>query len=153
MRYLPIGLDLRGRICIVVGGGRVGARKTGTLIQAGARVTVVSPEATQEVWDLADQGAVLWERREYQSRDLDGAFLAVAATDDQATNARVVQDAGERGILICDSSSASRSQVIFGAVHRRDPVTVAVFTEGKDPSLARRTRDRIRDLGQQWGEP
>jgi len=152
MRYLPVGLDLEGRICIVVGGGAVGARKTATLLEAGARVTVVAPETGQEVSRLADQGTVRWKRRDYQPQDLDGAFLAVAATDDEGVNARVVRDAGERGILVCDASSASRSQVIFGAIHQKDPVIVAVFTEGKDPSLARRTRDRIRDLAMEWGE-
>jgi len=152
MKYLPLGLDVRGRTCIVVGGGRVGTRKAVNLLQAGAELTIVSPSASEEVAQLADTGRLHWHKEEYQETDLDGAFLAVAATDDQALNARLVQDAQERAVLVCDASSVSRSQVIFGALHRRDGITLAVFTDGQDPSLARRTRDRIASLGEEWEE-
>jgi siroheme synthase-like protein len=83
---------------------------------------------------------------------LDGAFLAIAATDDEATNTRLVQDARAQGVLVCDASDASRSEVIFGALHHGEGVTVAVFTDGQDPSLARKTRDRIAALGGDWEE-
>lgn len=62
----------------------------------------------------------------------------------------MVEEARARGVLICDASSGHRSQVIFGALHRGEAVTVAVFTDGTDPSLARRTRDRIRAIEKQW---
>jgi precorrin-2 dehydrogenase/sirohydrochlorin ferrochelatase len=152
MKYLPVGLDLRGRACIVVGGGPVGTRKATTLLRAGAVVTVVAPEATQEVARLAGVGRLRWLKREYRSSDLDGSFLAVAATDEEGLNAGLVQDARERGMLVCDSSSAFRSDLIFGALHGSGDVTVAVFTDGRDPSLARRTRDRIAALGEEWEE-
>jgi precorrin-2 dehydrogenase/sirohydrochlorin ferrochelatase len=70
----------------------------------------------------------------------------VAATDDDAVNAAVVREASRRGALVCDASRGERSGVIFAAVLDRDDVTVAVFTDGRDPALAARTRDRIRDL-------
>jgi siroheme synthase-like protein len=152
MKYLPIGLDVRGRTCIVVGGGEIGTRKATNLLRAGAAVTVVSPEATEELAGLAEESRLHWQKEEYQWRHLDGALLAVAATDDEAVNARLVQDARERGVLVCDASAASRSEVIFGALHQGDGVTIAVFTDGQDPSLARRTRDRIADLGEEWEE-
>ena len=152
MKYLPVGLDLRGRICIVVGGGRIGTRKATTLLQAGAAVSVVAPEATEEVARLADSGQLLWKKEEYRESHLDGSFLAVVATEDEGLNARLVQNAKESGVLVCDASSASRSEVIFGALHQSDGVTLAVFTDGRDPSLARKTRDRIADLSAEWEE-
>jgi siroheme synthase-like protein len=152
MKYLPVGLDLRGRTCIVVGGGPIGTRKATTLLRAGAAVTVVSPEATEEVARLAETGQLRWRKEEYQGSHLDGSFLAVAATDDEGLNARLVQDARERGVLACDASSASRSELIFGALHQSDGVTLAVFTDGRDPSLARITRDRIAALSDEWEE-
>jgi len=152
MMYLPVGLDLNGRICVVVGGGRIGTRKATNLLRAGATVTVVSPEATDEVALLAVESQLTWQKDGYRDGDLDGAFLAVAATDDEALNARLVQDAKDRGILVCDASSASRSEVIFGALHRSGGVTLAVFSDGRDPPLARRTRDRIAALGEEWEE-
>ena len=150
MKYLPVGLDVRGRICIVVGGGQIGARKATNLLQAEAAVTVVSPDVTEELADLASAGRLQWQKDVYRARALGGAFLAVAATDDDGLNARVVQDARDRGVLVCDASSASRSQVIFGALHKAPGITLAVFTDGQDPSRARNTRDRIAALGQDW---
>jgi siroheme synthase-like protein len=152
MKYLPVGLDVRGRICIVVGGGQVGTRKVNNLLRAGAAVSVVSPYVSEEVKDLAESGRIRWENRPYAAYDMDGVFLAVAATDDEALNTQVIQDAAERGVLACDASSASRSGVIFGALHRTEGITVAVFTDGEDPSLARRTRDRIADVEGDWEE-
>ena len=152
MKYLPVGLDVRGRTCIVVGGGNIGTRKAITLLEAGADVTIVSPEASEEVEKLAKARQLRWRQEEYQATALDGAFLAVAATKNEILNARLVQDARERGVLICDASSASRSQVIFGALHQGDGITLAIFTDGRDPALARRTRDRIASLGKEWGE-
>jgi siroheme synthase-like protein len=152
MKYLPVGLDVRDRICIVVGGGQIGTRKVATLIRAGATITVISPVASDEIGVLADGGGVRWLRREYGEGDLTGAFLAVAATGDDDLNSRVVLDALQSGVLVCDASSASRSQVIFGALHKINDVTVAVFTDGQDPALARRTRNRIAALDEEWGE-
>jgi precorrin-2 dehydrogenase/sirohydrochlorin ferrochelatase len=152
MKYLPVGLDVRGRICIVVGGGRIGTRKVINLLRAGAKVSVISPEASDEVKHLAASGKIEWREKEYAAEDLGGSFLTVAATNDNERNAQLVRDAVKEGVLVCDASSASRSDLIFGAIHKRKGITLAVFTDGKDPSLARRTRDRIAELGPEWDE-
>jgi siroheme synthase-like protein len=152
MKYLPIGLDVRGRDCVVVGGGQVGARKAVNLVRAGAAVTVVSPEVTEELAEMAKQGRLRWVRETYQRRHLDGAFLAVAATENDEVNARLVLEAREGRVLVCDASDAGRSEVIFGALHQTDNLTLAVFTDGRDPALARRTRDRIAKLSDGWEE-
>lgn len=107
-------------------------------------MTVVSPAVSEDLAGQIEGGRVRWVPDLFRGEYLDGAFLVVAATDDEAVNADVVSRAGERGILVCDASSSKRSQVIFGALHRgADGVTVAVFTDGRDPAAARRTRDRI----------
>ncbi len=152
MKYLPVGLDVRGRICIVVGGGQIGTRKVKNLLRAGAAVSVISPEASEEVTQLAEAGQVRWFQREYQEGDLDGAFLVVAATGREDLNAQVVREAATEGSLVCDASSGARSGLIFGALHEEEGVTLAVFTDGQNPSLARRARDRIAELSDDWVE-
>ena len=144
MRFLPVGLDVQGKLCLVVGGGSVGTRKVTNLVGAGAMVTVVSPAVTDDLADQIKSGRVRWVQGSFREEHLDGAFIVVAATDDESANARIVRYAGECGVLVCDASSSERSQVIFGALHKgEDGVTVAVFTDGRDPAEARRTRDRI----------
>jgi len=143
MKYLPIGLDIRGRDCLVVGGGAIGTRKVRNLIRAGGQVILISPEATEELAEMAASGDILWKQEGYREEHLHGAFLAIAATDDEGVNGRVVEGAKRLGILVCDASSGDRSQLIFGALHQGDGVTVAVFSDGEDPARARQTRDRI----------
>ncbi len=143
MRFLPIGIDVRGKVCLVVGGGDVGTRKAVALVQAGAAVTVVSPVVTAELAEQIQAGRIGWVEGQFRDGHLSGVFLAVAATDDDALNAMIVSLAEERGALVCDASSAERSQVIFGALLESDDTTIAVFTDGRNPAQARRTRDQI----------
>lgn len=146
LRFLPVGLDVQGKSCLVVGGGGVGTRKVLTLVRAGADVTVISPTLTDELTEQIDAGRVRWVKDTFREEHLGGAFLVVAATDDNPLNAAVVQAAVRRGVLVCDASSAERSGVIFGALLQGDDMTVAVFTDGRDPAQARRIRDQIADL-------
>jgi siroheme synthase-like protein len=146
MKYLPIGLNVRDKKCVVVGGGRIGTRKVETLLGAGGAVHVISPAASPRIEELADSGKITWSRETFTPHDLDGALLAVAATDDEGLNARLVEVGREMGVLTCDASSAERSELIFGALHHGDGLTIAVFTDGEDPSRSRATRDRIAAL-------
>ena len=143
LRFLPVGLSFKGRGCLVVGGGSVATRKVRTLVGAGAVVTVVSPALTTDLAEFAGHGRVRWIEQVFQSTHLSGAFLVVAATNDEALNAAIVQEARQAGALTCDASSAERSQVIFGALLDIDDATVAVFTDGRDPAQASTLRDRI----------
>lgn len=146
LRYLPVGLDVRGKSCIVVGGGPVGTRKVHTLLRAGASVSVISPTVTEDLAAAIEADRARWVKDSFQDEHLGDAFLVIAATDDKDLNAAIIQAAADRGALVCDASSAERSQVIFGALHTNEDATIAVFTDGRDPSHARRTRDRIADL-------
>jgi len=145
-RFLPIGLSISGEECLVVGGGEVGTRKVRNLLDAGGRVTVVSPAITDEISDLVSSGDVIWLEEAFRAAHIEGKFLMITATDDRSKNEEVVRSARESGVLICDASSSDSSQVIFGALLEDDGVTVAVFSDGRDPGLARNMRDRISDL-------
>jgi siroheme synthase-like protein len=128
---------------VVVGGGSVGTRKALTLARAGARVTVVSPTVTGELAEQIKARRLQWVKEAFREDHLGGARLVVAATDDETLNAEVVRVAARGGAWVCDASSAERSQVIFGALLEHEAFTVAVFTDGRDPAQARRTRDQI----------
>jgi siroheme synthase-like protein len=141
--FLPLGIALGGRRCVVVGGGTVGTRKVATLAHAGARVTVVAPVLTEELAGRVAAGGVRWIEGPYREEQLEGAFLVVAATGDPTLNVAVAAAAERAGALACNASSGQSSQVIFGALVDHDGATVAVFTDGRDPARSRETRDRI----------
>src|SRR5215210_6901123 len=86
-------LRLTGRRCVVIGGGEVGLEKVEGLLACDGRVTLVAPEAVPELRELADEGSIRWERREYEPADLEGKLIAIAATGDSAVNIRVYEDA------------------------------------------------------------
>jgi len=137
--YYMACLDLRGRRCVVVGGGNVGVEKTRGLLAAGAQVTVVSPELHDDLRGLD----VTWRRGRYRRRDLRGAFLVIAATSDRATNERVHRDAEARGMLCNVADVPDLCNFILPAVHREGPIAVAVSTGGASPALAKRIRDDV----------
>lgn len=149
MRYFPIQLDIRGRRCLVVGGGGVGTRKVKSLLACGARVTVVSPAATEELRVLAGQGQITLQLREYATEDLQGVFLVIGATDDENLNRRVSEDA-ERSNLLCNiADRPEKCNFILPAVVQRGDLVITVSTSGQSPALAKKLRQ---DLQAQFGD-
>src|SRR6266436_4564110 len=146
MSFYPVFLNLQGRHAVVVGGGAIAEQKVVGLLEAGARVTVASPELTWKLEDLAATGAIAVRRRAYRRGDLEGAFLAVAATDDRSVNADVWAEAEERGIMLNAVDDLPHCSFIAPAVHRAGDIAVAVSTAGKSPALAVRLREQIRAL-------
>jgi uroporphyrin-III C-methyltransferase / precorrin-2 dehydrogenase / sirohydrochlorin ferrochelatase len=147
----PAFLRLRGRPCVVVGGGAVAEDKVLGLLDAGACVTVVSPQLSRRLEDLTEQGAIALLRRPYRAGDLAGAFLAIAATDDGAVNGAVWTEAEQRGILLNAVDDVPHCSFIAPSIHRQGDVTVAVSTAGKSPALAVRLRERIaRAIGPEY---
>ena len=139
----PLSLNVRGRRVIVVGGGNVAERKIGALLEAGANVRVVSPSATPALEELALQRKLEWSKKSFHGDDLDGAFLAFAATDDDAVNAATVEAARQRGVLVNDAGRAERGDFFTPAIHRKDAVTIAIDTGGTAPSVAKLLREQI----------
>ncbi len=136
----PIVVRLSGRRVLVVGAGEVALRKVRGLLAAGAVVRVVAPEV---VPGFAELDAVHVERRGYDSRDLDDAWLVVAATDDPALQQRIFDEAEAQRILVNAVDDPDRCSFILPAVERRGPVIVAVSTQGRSPALAGHLRDRL----------
>lgn len=141
-RY-PIALDVEGRRCVVVGGGQVAEHKCRSLLDAGAAVAVVSEHASAGLEELARDGRVELTRRAYAHGDLEGAFLAIAATDDRAVNAQVFAEAEERGVLLNAADDIEHCNFAVPSVVRRGDLTVAISTAGKAPALAKRLRARL----------
>ena len=146
MTFYPVFLDLRGRRAVVIGGGAVAEQKVLGLLAAGAYVTVVSPETTPRLRDLAAAGGIDLRRRPYRSGDLAGAWLAIAGTDDRAANAQVWAEAEREGVLLNAVDDLDHCSFIAPAIHREGDITIAVSTSGKSPALAARLRQRVARL-------
>jgi precorrin-2 dehydrogenase/sirohydrochlorin ferrochelatase len=143
-------LRLAGRRCVVVGGGAVGLEKVEGLLACDADVTLVAPEAVPELAQHARDGSITWERREYRSGDLDGAFLVIASTDVTDVNIRVFEDAERRAMLVNVVDVPPLCNFILPAIVRNGPLAIAISTAGASPALAKRMRDEI---AEQFGEP
>jgi uroporphyrin-III C-methyltransferase len=138
----PVGLRLLGRRVVVVGGGQVAHRRVAGLLEARARVTVVSPDVTPALEALVEPGSLTWVRRRYEPGDLDGAWYAVAATDDPAVNAAVAEEADRSRIFCARADDRSASSVWTPAVGRHGELVVGVHGGG-DPQRAIGVRDAV----------
>jgi precorrin-2 dehydrogenase/sirohydrochlorin ferrochelatase len=152
MRYYPVNLDIRKRHCLVVGGGRVGARKVDTLLQCGATVTVISPRVVPPLIQLAGKKAILLKQRPYRTEDMDGMFLVIGATDDEALNRRIHADAERRNLLCNIADRPAICNFILPAIVRRGDFVMAISTAGKSPAFAKHIRQRLENhFGPEYG--
>ena len=152
MDFLPLFHNLRGRLVLVVGGGDIALRKARLLTEAGARLRVVALEIEPELVGLLEQQGGEALLQGYQSAQLDGAQLVIAATDDKALNAQVSRDAQARSLPVNAVDAPEHCTVIFPAIVDRSPLVVAVSSGGHAPVLARLTRARIETmLPHAWG--
>jgi siroheme synthase-like protein len=143
-------LRLTGRRCVVIGGGEVGLEKVEGLLACDADVTLIAPVAQPELAQLALEGSIRWERREYETGDLEGALIAIAATDDTDLNVRVFDDAEARSMLVNVVDVPPLCNFILPAIVRTGPLAVAISTAGASPALAKRMK---REIGELFGEP
>jgi siroheme synthase-like protein len=143
-------LRLTGRCAVVIGGGPVGLEKVEGLLVCDAGVTLVAPEALPELVQLALEGSIRWEQREYEPDDLDGALIAIAATDDTDLNVRVFEDAEARSMLVNVVDVPPLCNFILPAIVRSGPLAVAISTAGASPALAKRMK---REIAEEFGEP
>lgn len=149
MHYYPLNVNIKDRLCVVVGGGRVAERKVKTMLAFGADVQVISPDLTEGLQRLVDDGKVSYLQRRYAPDVLAGAFLAFTATNERAVNIRAASDAHALGIPVNVADSAAESTFILPAILQRGSILVAVSTGGRSPALAKRVRDRLSEL---WEE-
>lgn len=146
MDFLPIFMNLKGRSCLVVGGGEVASRKASLLLDAGADLTVVAPELANTLQAWANSGRVKYREAGFEASDLEGVVLVIAATDDEAVNRQVSELAQARALPVNVVDNPSLCTFVMPSIIDRSPVQIAVSTGGVSPVLARLLRARLESL-------
>ena len=153
MRYYPVNLDIKNRKCLVVGGGSVGTRKVITLLDCGAIVTVISPDAAEKLLELAGNGSIRWEKRSYLASDLDGMFLVIGATDDEELNRQISADAEQLNMLCNIADRPEVCNFILPAIVNRGDLVISISTSGKSPAFAKKLRKQLeKQFGVEYAE-
>ena len=145
MGYIPIFFDVTGRPCVVIGGGEVAARKVESLLEAGARVTVVSPRLSPPLQAAVARGLVTHIARDYAPGDIKGCVLAYAATDDPKLHRELAAEARTLGIPINVADVPELCSFIAPAVVKRGALQIAISTGGASPAFAARIRRELED--------
>lgn len=148
LSYFPINLDICGRNCIVIGGGKVALRKVQSLLQCGGDVSVISPKLEGELEELVQLKKISWKNRLFQDGDLKKAFLVIAATDDPVIQEAIYNEAEKYNLLVNVADVPKWCNFILPATVRRGDLSISVSTAGKSPALAKKLR---KDLEKQFG--
>jgi precorrin-2 dehydrogenase/sirohydrochlorin ferrochelatase len=143
MKYYPIYLDLRDRPCLIVGGGHVAERKTLSLLEAGANVTVISPSLTQKLQGLSQSGKITHLPKTFDDKDLTTALLVIAATDSREVNSSIGRLCKKRNILVNVVTPQDESSFIVPSVVERGDLLIAVSTSGMSPALSKKIRQEL----------
>jgi siroheme synthase-like protein len=147
----PVNLIVAGRRCVVVGAGRIAARKIEALLAAGADVKVVAPKLGDQVRVWRDEERIDADEREFEASDLDGAWLATAATDDPAVNHAVFEAGAERRVWVNAADDPDNCSFTLMSVIRRGDLVVTVGTGGRSPALAAWLKERFAaELGPEY---
>lgn len=141
----PVSLVVSGRRCVVVGGGRIAARKIAGLLDAGASVHVVAPALAAEVRSLLDAGRITVSERPFEASDLDDAWLACTATDDASVNGSVFAAGEFRRVWVNSADDPANCSYTLMSVVRRGDIVVTIGTGGRSPAMATWLRDHVRE--------
>jgi siroheme synthase-like protein len=144
-------LRLKSRRCVVIGGGEIGLEKVEGLLACDGEVTLIAPKAEPALQEYAQEGSIRWEQRPYSGpSDLEGVFLAIAATSDTDVNVAVYEDAEARAMLVNVVDVPPLCNFILPAIVRTGPLAIAISTAGASPALAKRIK---REIAASFGEP
>jgi siroheme synthase-like protein len=143
MRYYPVFLDIADKPVVVIGGGAVAQQKVEGLIDAGAQVTIVSPELNEYLENARREGKVMHIKREYEPGDIEGYELVFVATDSRAENKKVWEEGRQRKIWVNAVDDVPNCDFIMPGIIRRGDVTLAISTAGKSPAMARKLREDL----------
>jgi len=146
LELFPVYLDVTGRSCLVVGGGEVACRKVRNLLECGASITVVAPEAEEGIRQLARNREVTWYDREFVETDLEGMFLVFSATNQEGLNEVIAELCKKRNILVNVVDDPPRCTFLVPSVVRRGPLSVAISTGGNSPLFARKLREQLEQI-------
>lgn len=151
--YYPIYIDIEERDVVIIGGGNVCARKAETMMKYGARVTIVSPEFTDEIEEWAREGKLSIKRKTYDESDVEGANIVIASTDDQRVNEQIAADCRKRRIPINVVDVTPLCEFIVPAIIQSGSIQIAVSTGGKSPALGRTLKEDLQRLvGPEYAE-
>lgn len=145
-KYYPIMLDIKGKKCRVIGGGRVAERKVTDLLEADAVVTVISPATTEKLLKYYNDGKINLTRREYRYGDLTDSYLVYAATDDREVNETCLRECREKSILLNVVDKPDMCDFIVPARITRGDLNIIVSTNGKSPMLSKKIRKGLENL-------
>jgi precorrin-2 dehydrogenase / sirohydrochlorin ferrochelatase len=147
-KLFPMFLKIAGRSCLVVGAGTIAESKIVSLLEAGGKVWVIAPEATEQVRSWAEAKKIEWHRRKFQTEDLAGMFLVVAATSSKELHEEIFKQARSRGVLCNIVDVPALCDFYYPAVVQRGALPIAISTSGRSPALAQRLR---KELEEQFG--
>ena len=152
MPLYPVNLNIADRPCLVVGGGAIAARKVGSLLFCGARVRVVSPEAGEDIRQLALTGEIEWQQRTYRTGDLEGIFLAIAATDRPEVQRQISDEAAGLPVLLNSVDDPEACDFQVPSQLRRGDLLITVSTGGASPAFSKQIKDRLEaEFGWEYG--
>jgi siroheme synthase-like protein len=146
MRYYPVFLDIADKPVVIIGGGTIAEQKVGNLLEAGAQVTIVSPDLNENLEALRREGKLMHIKREYEPGDLEGYELAFVATDSRAENEKVWQEGRQRKIWVNAVDDIPNCDFIMPGIIRRGELTLAISTSGKSPAMARKMREDLEEF-------
>jgi precorrin-2 dehydrogenase/sirohydrochlorin ferrochelatase len=144
--YYPMMMNITGRRCVVIGGGKVAERKVASLLEAGAMVVLVSPAMTPSLSSMAKNGIIEHLPRRYRRGDLKRAFLCVVATNDRRLQKRICKEAQDQGVLANIVDSEEDCDFLVPSYFRRGDLTISISTSGKSPALAKKIRNDLQEL-------
>lgn len=154
MKHLyPLFLNIAGKKCLVIGGGKVALRKIQALLAYDADITVVSPYVEDKINNWLQKGMINLFRREFKISDLDGMFMVFIATDDNSLNQTISSLCREQGILVNAVDDPENCDFYVPAVLRRQSLAIAISTEGKSPAFAGWLKRELENtISEQYGE-
>ena len=145
MAYFPFFMDIKDKLCVVIGGGKVALRKISTLLQYGVSIKVISKEVEEGILNYEKEALLKIEARDYLERDLEGAFMVIAATDNRGVNESISREAQKRGILSNISDSKEESSFIFPSTIKRGDIVIGITSSSCYPALSRHLRKQIEE--------
>ena len=151
--YYPVNLDVRGKKCLVVGGGKVALQKVRGLLRAGAFPTVIAPHLKGELIRLGSQRRIFLIRDSFRAKYLEGQMLAIAATDDRQTNSKIAVLCRRRNLLVNAVDQPGDCTFTVPSILRRGSLTIAIATNGASPALSKKIRKDLEKIyGREFGE-